>query len=128
MARAIRHILFFLLCVLIAVGIGAYQERSLVDNFVADSGHEAATTLMLSDAFVATFAKERATAFSKDAAVPASLQSRALAHFAEESGETNLSVKWVGMPGLPIATPPYDQALGTSLEALAMAHEIAPMT
>jgi len=125
----LAHLLFLALCGLVALVVGNGVRGYLTDTFVDRSGREAATTLALVDAFVATYGAERERFDAAEAAVPATFRAHALSRFAAIHGsDDRLRVAMVGMPGRHIATPPSDGELADQLRRLELEWKIDPET
>ncbi|MCC6471769.1 MAG: PAS-domain containing protein [Alphaproteobacteria bacterium] len=135
-ARALRRSLRVLGQVALAAGCGvvAYGaadriEQYQIAGFAKRSGHEAAITLELVNAFVEAYAAERARLSAEAAAVPASFRAHALQRFAAMRGEADrMRVVMVGMPGRSIETSPSDAALAAALRDIAADADTMPRT
>jgi PAS domain S-box-containing protein len=119
---------YLLGCAVVSVvlGIGFYHLN--FKTFEQNKGEEKLTAVQLVEAFVSEYSDERVR-LPNDAEVPATFRAHAIERFNRKTDATNsVAIRWVGMPGRQIATPPTDAALAATLEALAAAGSAKPVT
>ena len=101
----------------IAVGYGFYYFS--LNWFEHQKSSEKIVALQLVDAFVTNYSAIR-TQFGQNAPVPASFRAHAIEAFNKQNGENSeFRLRWVGMPGREISTPPSDVRMAAALTGFA---------
>jgi diguanylate cyclase (GGDEF)-like protein/PAS domain S-box-containing protein len=110
----------------VAVGYGFYYFS--LNWFEHQKSAEKLVTLQLVDAFVNDYSAIRSQ-LGPNAPVPASFRAHAIEAFNKQNGNnSDFRLRWVGLPGREIATPPTDARMAATIAAFATMPKPKPVS